>query len=81
MARVTCPNYEAKATITSRETQSAHVVNLYCSRTNTNEYGATCRITQSFDLFLNPPFKTIAQLAASLIKNLPREEQLELIGL
>ncbi|TMS64181.1 transcriptional regulator, partial [Pseudoalteromonas sp. S979] len=27
------------------------------------------------------PCKTTAQLAASLIKNLPREEQLELIGL
>ncbi|KKK50954.1 hypothetical protein LCGC14_3119820, partial [marine sediment metagenome] len=27
MARVTCPNCEAKATITSREKQSAHVVN------------------------------------------------------
>lgn len=81
MARVTCPNCEAKATITSREKQSAHVVNLYCSCTNTKECGATFRITQSFDHFLNPPCKTTAQLAASLIKNLPREKQLELIGI
>ena len=81
MARVTCPNCEAKATITSRETQSAHVVNLYCSCTNTRECGATFRITQSFDHFLNPPVQTTRQLAAALIKNLPREEQLELIGL
>ncbi len=81
MARVTCPNCEAKATITSREKQSSHVVNLYCSCTNTKQCGATFRITQSFDHFLNPPVQTTQQLAAALIKSLPREQQLELVGL
>lgn len=81
IARVTYPNCEAKAIITSREKQSAHVVNLYCSCTSTKECGATFRITQSLDHFLNPPCKTTAQIAAGLIKNLPREEQLELVGL
>lgn len=57
MARVTCPNCEAK------------------------ECGATFRITQSFDHFLNPPVKSTQELAVALIKNLPREQQLELIGL
>ncbi|MGP5155201.1 ogr/Delta-like zinc finger family protein [Pseudoalteromonas sp. KG3] len=80
MARVTCPNCEAKATITSREKQSAHVVNLYCSCTNTKECGATFRITQSFDHFLNPPIQNTQQLAASLLKNLSKEQQLSLLG-
>ncbi|WP_342355301.1 ogr/Delta-like zinc finger family protein [Pseudoalteromonas luteoviolacea] len=39
--RVICPNCGSKATITSREEQSAHVCNLYVSCTNTKECGAT----------------------------------------
>lgn len=81
MARVTCPNCEEKATITSREKQSAHVVNLYCSCTNTKKCGATFRITQSFDHYLNPPVQNTRQLAASIIKNISNEQQIELIML
>ncbi|MBE0373039.1 hypothetical protein PFLA_a0680 [Pseudoalteromonas flavipulchra NCIMB 2033 = ATCC BAA-314] len=38
-------------------------------------------MTQSFDHFINPPCKSTAQIAAGLIKNLPRDQQLELLGL
>lgn len=79
MARVTCPNCLAKATITSREKQSDHVVHLYCSCNNTKECGATFRVCQSFDHFLNPPVKSTAEMAAALLKQLPRHEQLELL--
>ena len=78
--RVICPNCGSKATITSREEQSAHVCNLYVSCTNTKECGATFVSTLAFAHYLNPPRKDTAQMAASLIKNLSRAEQLELVG-
>ena len=80
MARVTCPNCLSKSTITSREKQSEHVVHLYCSCNNTKECGATFRITQGFDHYLNPPRADTAQIAAQLIKNLPRQQQLDLLA-
>ena len=78
--RVICPNCGSKATIASREEQSAHVCNLYVSCTNTKECGATFVSTLAFAHYLNPPRKDTAQMAASLIKNLSRAEQLELVG-
>ena len=80
MARVTCPNCQQKATITSREVQSTHAVHLYCSCNNTKECGATFRMTQGFDHYLNPPLATTAQIAAQLIKTLPRNQQLDLLS-
>ena len=79
--RVNYPNCESKAIITSRENQSAGVADLYCSCTNTKEYGATFVTTIAFKHYLNPPRKDTAQMAASLIKNLPRDMQIELVGL
>jgi len=81
MARVNCPNCEAKAVVTSREDQSTHASHLYCSCTNSRKCGATFRITLGFDHYLNPPLITTAQMAAALLKNLPREQQLELLDL
>ena len=78
--RVNCPNCESKAIITSRENQSAGVADLYCTCTNTKECGATFVTTIAFKHFLNPPRKDTAQMAASLIKNLSKAEQLELVG-
>lgn len=80
MARVTCPNCEHKANVTSREKQSSHATHLYASCSNTKECGATFRITIGFDHYLNPPLATTAQLAAQLIKNLPRHQQLDLLN-
>ena len=79
--RVNCPNCESKAIITSRENQSAGVADLYCTCTNTKECGATFVTTIAFKHYLNPPRKDTAQMAASLIKNIPKEIQLELINL
>ncbi|TMP78438.1 transcriptional regulator [Pseudoalteromonas phenolica] len=78
--RVNCPNCESKAIITSRENQSAGVADLYCTCTNTKECGATFVTTIAFRHYLNPPRKDTAQLAASLIKNLKKSDQLELLG-
>ncbi|MBD1582784.1 ogr/Delta-like zinc finger family protein [Pseudoalteromonas sp. S16_S37] len=80
MARVLCPNCNSKATITSREKQSDHVADLYVSCTNTKNCGATFVSTIAFKHYLNPPRQDTAQLAASLLRNLPKEKQLELIG-
>lgn len=80
MARVNCPNCLSKSTITSREEISSHAVHLYCSCNNTKECGATFRITQGFDHYLNPPRANTTQIAAQLIKNLPRQQQLDLLG-
>ena len=79
--RVNCPNCESKAIITSRENQSAGVADLYCTCTNTKECGATFVTTIAFKHYINPPRKDTAQMAASLIKNIPKEIQLELINL
>ncbi|WP_405128718.1 ogr/Delta-like zinc finger family protein [Pseudoalteromonas sp. PB2-1] len=79
--RVTCPNCGSKATISSRENQSTHVADLYISCTDVKNCGATFVSTLAFKHYLNPPLQTTQQLAASLIKSLPREEQLELVGL
>jgi len=78
--RVNCPNGENKSIITSREKQSAGVADLYCTCTNTKECGATFVTTIAFKHFLNPPRKDTAQMAASLIKNIPKEIQLELLN-
>lgn len=80
MARVACPNCEAKAIVTSREKQTNDVSHLYCSCTNSKECGATFRVTQSFDHYLNPPVRNTQDLAAALIKNLPKEQQLNLLS-
>lgn len=79
--RVTCPNCGSKATIPSRGNQSTHVAALYISCTDIKSCGATFVSTLAFKYYLNPPHQTTAQLAASLLKNLPREQQLELICL
>ncbi len=81
MARVSCPNCEAKAIVTSREKQTNGVSHLYCSCTNSKECGATFRVTQSFDHYLNPPVRSTQDLAAALIKSLSKEQQLNLVGI
>ncbi|MCG7570535.1 ogr/Delta-like zinc finger family protein [Pseudoalteromonas sp. CNC9-20] len=81
MARVTCKDCGAKSIVTSRETQTAGVSHLYCSCTNTKECGATFRVTLSFDHYLNPPLKSTRELAVELLSKLPKEEQLELVGM
>ncbi|WP_404394693.1 ogr/Delta-like zinc finger family protein [Pseudoalteromonas phenolica] len=78
--RVNCPNCESKAIITSRENQSADVADLYCSCTNTKECGATFVTTIAFKHYLNPPRKDTAQMAASLIKRLSKNQQLQLLN-
>ncbi len=80
MARVSCPNCEAKAIVTSRETQTAGVSHLYCSCTNSKDCGATFRVTQSFDHYLNPPVRSTQDLAAALLRKLPKEQQLSLMN-
>ncbi|OCQ23361.1 transcriptional regulator [Pseudoalteromonas luteoviolacea] len=79
--RVTCPHCGSKAIITSRENVADNVSELYCSCSNTKECGATFVASLAFKHYLNPPRGDAAQLAAALLSNLPREKQLELIGL
>lgn len=78
--RVNCPKCESKAIITSRENQSAGVADLYCTCTNTKECGTTFVTTVAFKHYLNPPKKGTTQIALSLLKNLSKYEQLELIN-
>ncbi|MBQ4836794.1 ogr/Delta-like zinc finger family protein [Pseudoalteromonas luteoviolacea] len=79
--RVTCPHCGSKAIITSRENVADNVSELYCSCSNTKECGATFVTSLAFKHYLNPPRGDTAQLAASLIKNLPNNIQLDLLGL
>ncbi|MDO6426217.1 ogr/Delta-like zinc finger family protein [Thalassotalea sp. 1_MG-2023] len=81
MARVNCPNCQSKAVVTSKETLSSHASHLYCSCTNTKECGATFRVTLGFDHYLNPPMASTAQMAAAYLKQLPREQQLDLLNI
>ncbi len=81
MARVLCPNCEAKAIVTSREKQTTGVSHLYCSCTNSKDCGATFRVTLSFDHYLNPPVCNTLDLAVALIRKLPKDKQLDLTGI
>lgn len=80
MARVKCPNCGNKAVVSSREEQSSHVSHLYASCTNAKECGATFRMTLGFDHYLNLPMATTAQIAAAYLKQLPRDQQLDLLN-
>lgn len=79
MARVTCPHCGAKATVTSREDQSSAVTHLYAACSNIKDCSATFRVTMSFDHYLNPPIKNTYDLAASLLRTLPQDQQLDLL--
>jgi cell division protein ZapA len=79
--RITCPTCHTKAVITSREQQSTHVSNLYCSCTNTKACGHTFVATVSFSHTLNPPVKSTLELAASMLRNLPPAQRQQLLDL
>jgi hypothetical protein len=79
--RIICPNCQSKAVITSRDQQSNHVFNLYCSCTNTKHCGQTFVSTLSFSHTLNPPVKSTLDLAASLLRTLPVKERQQLLDL
>lgn len=78
---VKCPNCGKKALKTSRNEFSLKYAETYVQCTNTEHCGGGFVISQAFKHWTNPPQQTTKQLAAALIKTLPREEQLELLSL
>ena len=79
MARVNCPNCGSKAIVLSTEKQSLQVTHWYSSCTNIKDCGASFVTIVGFSHYLNPPMATTAQIAAHYLKQLPREQQLELL--
>ena len=77
--RVTCPNCGSKATISSRENRSTHVADLYVSCNDVKNCGATFVSTIAFKHYLNPPIHNTQEMAAALIRSLPKEKQLNLL--
>lgn len=73
--RVTCPNCQSRALITSSNELTPTVRDLYCNCTNIKKCGATFVSTVGFKHYLNPPVSTTQQLAANLINSLPKEER------
>lgn len=73
--RIDCPHCLQKAVITSRNTLSTMVTDLYCQCINTADCGASFVFTLSYKHQLNPPIKTTQELAAALLKSLPLKER------
>jgi len=73
--RVVCPSCGSKAVISSSSKLSEQVTDLYCRCSNVAECGCTFVSTLAFKHTLNPPIKSTADLALSLINRLSKEER------
>lgn len=66
--RIICPHCGSKAVITSRETLTETVANLYCRCKDVQSCGATFVFTLGFKQTLNPPINSIGDLAAAVLR-------------
>ncbi|BCG65102.1 MAG: cell division protein ZapA [Methyloprofundus sp.] len=73
-----CPHCDSKALITSSNSLTATVKDLYCQCENTSACGARFVTTLAYKHTLNPPTSTTAEIAMSLINRLSKEEKAEL---
>ena len=75
-----CPNCLQKARITSRNNLNDEktIADLYCQCTN-KTCSATFVATLGFKHYLNPPTESTLQLAANLLKMLPKSERRALL--
>ena len=80
MCRRVCPECGSKTIQTSRNTLTNQYAELYVVCTNTASCGGGYVVSESFKHWTNPPQQTIKQMAAEIIGNLPRQEQLDLLG-
>lgn len=78
---IQCPNCQQKARITSRNNLNDEktVADLYCQCLNAKACGATFVTTLGFKHYLNPPAQSTLQLAANLLRQLPKHERDELM--
>jgi len=73
--RVVCQYCGSKALITSSNSLSETVKDLYCQCTNTRDCAASFVYKLSFSHDLNPPRTSTQEMAKALIKSLPLEER------
>jgi cell division protein ZapA len=73
--RVICPHYLSKALITSSNRLSDQVIDLYCQCTNTAKCGASFVSTLAYKHMLNPPMRTVSEMAMGLVNRLSKEEK------
>lgn len=76
---VECPNCGGRGRITSRNTLSDRVVDLYCQCMNTRECGASWVETKAFKNYLNPPLNNTQRMAAHILGRLTKEERAALV--
>jgi len=77
--RVICPHCQNKAIISSSSKLSDTVTDLYCSCSNVADCGASFVFTLAYKHVLSPPHKSVKELAAALLIQLPAEERKELM--
>jgi hypothetical protein len=77
--RINCPNCGSKARITSSNEITPRIKDLYAQCMDTKDCGASFVFSLAFKNYLNPPVKNTQQLAASLIRSLPKDQQRELL--
>lgn len=76
---IECPHCFGKARIGSSNKISINLKDLYCQCLNVQDCGATFVLTLSFKNDLNPPVKNTQQLAAHLIRHLPKDQRAALL--
>ena len=78
--RVDCPHCQQKAIISSTNTLSPAVKDLYCTCTNVaGGCGASFVMKLGYSHDLNPPITSTQQLAAHIIKNLSAADRQALL--
>lgn len=78
--RVDCPHCRQKAIISSRNSLSHAVSDLYCQCTNVQHCGATFVMKLGYSHDLNPPVNNTRELAAQLLRSLPASERQALLS-
>lgn len=76
--RVICPHCLSKSVISSSNRLSDQVTDLYCLCTNAAECGASFVSTLAYKHTLNPPMRTVSEIAMGLVNRLSNKEKAEL---
>jgi cell division protein ZapA len=75
-----CPNCQSKARIGSSNAITITIRDLYCQCSNVKDCGCTFVVSLAFKNYLNPPVNDTQQLAANLLRHLPKEQRRELLA-
>lgn len=73
--RIYCPHCQTKALITSSNRMSETVQDIYSQCMNTKDCGASFVFSLAFKHDINPPAKTVLEIARNLVNNLDKDQK------